>query len=606
MSAVRGALVPQPLRVLLGRAVDEWQARQRVFDLPAARFHRMDPAFDLGITVGGRRAATPVGPAAGPHTQLAQNIVLGWLAGARVFECKTVQVLDTIEVPRPCIDMEGVGYNVEWSQELRLEQSLEEYVKAWMMLDVLGAWSPLREALGPVGGHVFDLSVGYDLAGIRSAPMAGFLDGMRDATRVIDRLRDDLPPELARFREHAFEPRVATAATLSTFHGCPPDEIGAIARHLVEKHDLDVVVKLNPTLLGFDAVSRLLHDELGYRDVRLEEAAFDADLSLDRAVDLIVEGDAHARAHGHRFGIKLTNTLVVGNDGARLPGEVRYLSGPPLHVIAVALLDRLVERCGDALDLGDTPGDVSVSWSAGVDATNVAETVGLGVRPVTVASALLKPGGYANLSRMLGHLQTSLTGAGVTRLDDWVTLRRRHAQTRGYRDAVAAYGAQLSSEAGGRHYRAAHVDRPRRQVDHRLERWRCLSCDICVSVCPNDALVQMETPAALHPELGSPRQYVCLADLCNECGNCTTFCPEVGEPWRDKPRVHLDREAFDADPWSAALLTVGDGSLRVADAHGLVPSEVDLLGTLANAWLPIRAQDVSRDDPHGASPPGHA
>ena len=41
--------------------------------------------------------STPFGPAAGPHTQLAQNIVLSWLAGGRVIELKTVQVKDDID-----------------------------------------------------------------------------------------------------------------------------------------------------------------------------------------------------------------------------------------------------------------------------------------------------------------------------------------------------------------------------------------------------------------------------------------------------------------------------------------------------------------------------
>ena len=31
------------------------------------------------------------------------------------------------------------GYNVEWSQELKLEQSLEEYVKASMLLEIVVA-----------------------------------------------------------------------------------------------------------------------------------------------------------------------------------------------------------------------------------------------------------------------------------------------------------------------------------------------------------------------------------------------------------------------------------------------------------------------------------
>ncbi|MCH8070243.1 MAG: hypothetical protein IID16_13405, partial [Candidatus Marinimicrobia bacterium] len=54
----------------------------------------------------GQMLETPVGVAAGPHSQLAQNIVMSWLTGARYIELKTVQTLDEIEVSKPCIDME--------------------------------------------------------------------------------------------------------------------------------------------------------------------------------------------------------------------------------------------------------------------------------------------------------------------------------------------------------------------------------------------------------------------------------------------------------------------------------------------------------------------
>jgi putative selenate reductase len=124
------ALTPWPLQVLLGRVAREWETRHRIFDLPSGKFHHVDPTADLGTSVMGHAVATSIGPAAGPHTQLAQNIVTGWLAGARIFELKTVQVRDDLDIPRPCIDVAGVGYNVEWSQELRIEQSLDEYVKA--------------------------------------------------------------------------------------------------------------------------------------------------------------------------------------------------------------------------------------------------------------------------------------------------------------------------------------------------------------------------------------------------------------------------------------------------------------------------------------------
>ena len=49
-----------------------------------------------------------------------------------------------------------------------------------------------------------------------------------------------------------------------------------------------------------------------------------------------------------------------------------------------------------------------------------------------------------------------------------------------------------------------------------------------------------------------------IADFCNECGNCTTFCPTAGAPYRDKPRFWIDREGFQEAPrttpsaWSGA------------------------------------------------------
>ena len=98
-------LTPMALDVLLGRVAHEWESRGKIFDLPSARIWKPDPEVDLGFDFLGRRCATPIGPAAGPHSQLAENIVLAWLGGSRLFELKTVQILDELEIGRPCIDM---------------------------------------------------------------------------------------------------------------------------------------------------------------------------------------------------------------------------------------------------------------------------------------------------------------------------------------------------------------------------------------------------------------------------------------------------------------------------------------------------------------------
>ena len=156
MAEATPPLTPIPLDRLLQRIEREWSERRRIFDMPTARFWKRDPELDLGFEFLGRPCATAIGPAAGPHSQLAQNIVLAWLGGSRLFELKTVQILDELEIARPCIDMETIGYNIEWSQELRIPQSLTEYVAASMALEMLQRWEPLAEFIGDPGPHVFD------------------------------------------------------------------------------------------------------------------------------------------------------------------------------------------------------------------------------------------------------------------------------------------------------------------------------------------------------------------------------------------------------------------------------------------------------------------
>ena len=85
---------------------------------------------DLSVRFHDRVAGNASGPASGPQSQMAQNLVLSWLAGGRIMELKTVQVNDELKISRPCIEAANVGYNIEWSQELRVPDSLEQYVQA--------------------------------------------------------------------------------------------------------------------------------------------------------------------------------------------------------------------------------------------------------------------------------------------------------------------------------------------------------------------------------------------------------------------------------------------------------------------------------------------
>lgn len=572
-------LTPMSLGALLARIEHEWTTRKRIFDLPTARFWKPTEGVDLGFEFLGRPAATPIGPAAGPHSQMAQNIVLAWLGGARLFELKTVQVLDDLEIARPCIDMQTIGYNIEWSQELLVHQSLEEYVKAWMIIDLLRQWEPLAEFVGDdPGPHVFDMSVGYDLAGIKSDKVLGFIDSMRDATAEIERLRPEIGGSFSSMRDYEFSPVVSDSVTLSTFHGCPPDEIEAITKHLIDHHDLDVIVKLNPTLLGLEQVGEIVHGSLGYSDVRLVPKAFEDDLQFSRAITLIGELNEHAKSNDHRFGIKLTNTLVVENHKQWMPEQTMYLSGPPLHVLATALLDKLADALPGQLMIPGHDGTIQVSFSAGITKENLVDSIAMGVRPATICSDLLKPGGYGRLAPMLKALTSAVKEAGMSDLTGWRTMRLEASVAAGHRDGAAEHLSLVLGPDNERYHLLGNEKLPR-EVEHDLEMWGCVACNFCVTVCPNDAFFKLPTQDI--EGLTGRQQYFVLSELCNECGNCLTFCPENGDPAQIKPRLFLDRERFNSAEGQRFLVDV-DGQVEVTAAGG-AESEVPTLLALLNA-----------------------
>src|SRR5262249_8396036 len=151
----------------------------------------------------------------------------------------------------------------------------------------------------------------YSLAGIQSDRVARWLDGLRDAKSRLAAL--ELAPDLRAFGDVEAPAEIYDCVTLSTFHGCPADEIERIVEHLITRHGLHVVIKLNPTLLGFDEVHPILHDQLGYRDVRLHAPSFAADLQWNDALSMMRRLESVAARAGRTLGVKFTNTLVVEN-----------------------------------------------------------------------------------------------------------------------------------------------------------------------------------------------------------------------------------------------------------------------------------------------------
>lgn len=562
-------LVPYPLSRLASRVLTEFDGTGPVLDVPRKKLVRGGAGRDFSTTLHGHRVATPLGPAAGPHTQLAQNIVLAYLGGCRVFELKTVQLMDELIIPRPCIDVRTVGFNVEWSQELKLEQSLEEYVKASMLLEVLVASGAL--GLEPGFEHfAFDLSVGYDLKGIQHERVQAFLHGMMDATSVVDRLRAELPKP---WRDLPFRTRLSDTLTLSTFHGCPPGEIEGITRYLMEEVGLHCVVKLNPTLNGPVEARRLFNEVLGYR-YRIPDAAFANDPTFEQAVELVGRLEASAKKAGRGLGVKFSNTLVVENEGDFLPKSEKsaYLSGQPLHVLAMSLVARFREVFGDRLP---------ISFSAGIDAKNFPDAVALGLGPVTVCTDLLRPGGYGRLATYFQELGARMDAVGAKTLDEFVLRSAGDGQ-----DVSAARLANTRRYVGGltqnpRYAAAANAKAPRK-VGSKLVLFDCLTCDKCVPVCPNHANFTYALPPTTLPvvkltreagggwtrKTGAPlviaqkHQLATYADFCNECGNCDVFCPEDGGPYVLKPRFFGTEATWAREPKGDGFLLLKDGTTR--------------------------------------------
>ena len=645
-------LVPVPLHVLLRRAHHEYRLRRAIFDLPERKFRRpantAGPSLDLSVPYAGACAANPIGPAAGPHTQLAQNIALGWLAGARIFELKTIQINDRLTLTRPCIDMATVGYNTEWSQELTLEESLREYVTASMLLEILGAWDlvSLEGERPQASGEresksqdqfVFDISVGYDLEGIRSPAVVGWLESMRDASAIVDDLRGEIPDEFAAFRDYPFRTCLATGVTLSTFHGTPAREIERIGEFLIGELGFHTVIKLNPPMLGRERLEDILHGVLGYTDVAVNPEVYARDLPFEDAVAIIRRLQSLAKRHGLTTGVKCGNTLEVLNTGTFLQERVQYLSGQPLHALHAALSLRWREEFGGALQ---------ISFAAGVDAHNAADCVAAGLVPVTTCTDLLRAGGYGRLPRYFVNLEERMHAVGARTIPEFIV------RSAGTGDSAAGSNADTLDRAvlhntrtlleralTGERYRADQNRKPPRKLGTHLWLWDCLSCSKCIPACPNDAVFEIEVEPfigevpVIEIEGGAWRdvgrhlyralkstQIAIFADACNDCGNCDVFCPEDGGPYIEKPRFFGSLESWRrAAPLTGFVLTkeadavvlrgrMAEGEFALSHVAGFVDGQFDAGGAVvvldweSHEVLSVRHRDTRIPNPESRAP----
>lgn len=387
-------MTPMSFEQLVEWVLQEKKKRGTVFGQHHA--YRADGTHNR--TMFGRTLETPIGPAAGPHTQMTQNIVAAYYAGSRFFELKTVQIMDGEElaacINRPCIKADDEGYNCEWSTELTVPQAMEEYIKAWFLLKVIAK----EFGLGDMNGFQFNVSVGYDLAGIQSPKVDTFLNSMKHAedTEIFKHCKAYLL-EHADWFEHVttedieqIPPEICNSVTLSTLHGCPPQEIERIAMYLLTEKGFHTFVKCNPTLLGYEFARKTM-DEMGYDYIQFGDFHFKDDLQYEDAVPMLTRLMNTAKERNLEFGVKITNTFPVDVKQNELPSEEMYMSGKSLYPLSISLAAKLAK---------EFDGRLRISYSGGADYYNIERIVDAGIWPVTVATTLLKPGGYQRLTQM--------------------------------------------------------------------------------------------------------------------------------------------------------------------------------------------------------------
>jgi putative selenate reductase len=82
---------PISMKKLTSWILNELEKNKSIFGLPQEMFFTPSDNHPFKMKKYDCILETFLGVAAGPHTQMAQNIIISWLCGARFIELKTVQ-----------------------------------------------------------------------------------------------------------------------------------------------------------------------------------------------------------------------------------------------------------------------------------------------------------------------------------------------------------------------------------------------------------------------------------------------------------------------------------------------------------------------------------
>lgn len=447
--------------------------QHRFMGIPGSLFFIPKATDPFRMQRYGKTLETPLGVAAGPHSQLAMNIVAAWLCGSRYIELKTIQNLDDLHISKPCIDMRDEGYNCEWSQELNIDQSFTEYLNAWILIHIL------HKELGFEGvpGTIFNMSVGYNLEGILKPNVQGFLNRMQDCSMGLAAAKPAIRAIYPAIDELDIPSCISDSITLSTMHGCPPEEIGKIGQYLIGEKKLHTTIKLNPTLLGPEPLRSLLNQKNGF-STEIPDLAFEHDLKYPDAIEIINSLSTVSSGNGLQFSIKLTNTLECLNNGKTFDEreKMQYMSGRALHPVSINLARKLQN---------DFNGKLDISFSAGGDCFNIVPILACGMKPVTICSDLLKPGGYGRLWQYIENIRKDFGDEKAEHIEDHILISSGKPDQNLPEAALInlnRYADRVTSESA---YKKKILTDPDIKTQRPLGYFDCIHAP-CVDTCPTN------------------------------------------------------------------------------------------------------------------------
>ena len=458
---------PMSIDHLMHWIMSEYEQKKSIFGIEKIVKHENGQA----LPIYEEKIESPFGPAAGPNSQLAQNIVAAYVAGSRFFELKTVQVMDGADlaacISRPCIIAGDECYNCEWSTELYVPQAFAEYVKAWVACKLIAK----EYNLGDPDAFVFNMSVGYDLEGIKSPKVDKYINDMIEAkdTEVFKECINWALEHVNEFKNvdeeyiRNISSNVSNSITESTLHGCPPAEIERIATYLITEKHLNTFIKCNPTLLGYEYARKRL-DGLGFDYIAFDDHHFVEDLQWADAVPMLHRLYDLCQEKGLEFGVKITNTFPVDVTRNELPSNEMYMAGRALFPLSIHVARLLTD---------EFQGKLRISYSGGATIENIKELFDAGIWPITMATNILKPGGYQRMSQIADELMECgserFSGVNVA--------------------ALAAIDDGVEAKAM---YRKPVKPLPERHVDKKLPLFDCFNAP-CRNGCP----IEQDIPAYL-------------------------------------------------------------------------------------------------------------